>query len=239
MPTTTPNLGLGLYNSTTDQTTTFLNFRLAIAGDGAGSNMDLLDDWSIIVDDAIADLGTYRGGIPVSANYISANTYEVGSVTAIVSYYTGLGIALSLDTTTAGTATLNINSLGAKSLMKVNAAGAYVNLTGSDLKKEQTYYFMYDGTRFLWIGATAGDQINIEGTSGNVVTVNSDNTLLGTTTPAGLVGTTIYGATQKTTLADADRFGLTDSAGGNALKYILWSDVKASLPSSNRSWFGV
>ena len=239
MPTTTPHLGLALYNSTTDQSTTFLNFRLAIAGDGAGSNMDLLDDWAVTVDATVAGLGTYRGAIPVYANYISANTYEVGSVTAITSYYTGLGIELILDTSTAGTATLNINSLGAKSLMKVNSSGTYVNLTGSDLKKEQAYYFIYDGTRFVWIGSTAGDQINMEGTSGNVVTVSSTNSLLGTTTPAGLVGTTIYGATQKTTLADADRIGLTDSAGGNALKYILWSDVKASLPSSNRSWFGV
>jgi hypothetical protein len=239
MPTTTPNLGLALYNSTTDQTTTFLNFRLAIAGDGAGSNMDLLDDWSITVDDAIADLGTYRGAIPVYANYISANTYEVGSVTAITSYYAGLGIALSLDTTTAGTATLNINSLGAKSLMKVNSSGTYVNLTGSDLKKEQTYYFIYDGTRFLWIGSTAGDQMNIEGTSGNVVTVNSDNTFLGTTTPAGLVGTTIYGASNKTTLVDADTIGITNSASANAIGHITWADFKTNLPSSNRSWFGV
>jgi hypothetical protein len=239
MPTTTPHLGLALYNSTTDQAETFLNFRLAIAGNGAGSNMDLIDDWAVTVDASLADLGTFRGAIPVDANYISANTYEVGSVTAITAYTVGLGIALSVDTTTSGSATLNINSLGAKSLMKVNNAGAYVNLSGSDLKINKTYYFIYDGTRFVWIGATTGDQINIEGTSGNVVTVNSDNTFLGTTTPAGLVGTTIYGASNKSTLVDADTIGITNSASGNAIAHITWADFKTNLPPSSRSWFGV
>lgn len=48
-------------------------------------------------------------------------------------------------------------------------------------------------------------------------------------TDAGNVGSSIYGATAKTTLADADTVGITDSAASNALKKITWANTKTAI----------
>lgn len=175
MTTSTPNLALVLYNSTTDSAEYFSNFRATIAGTSLSSNFYKIDTAYGIQASQITDLQTNRGAIPVSANYVSANYYEASGISSISSYTTNLTIVLNLDTTSSGTVTLNINSLGTKSLMKMDSSGTPTNLTGSDLRKGKRYLFIYDGTRWLWIGATTADQINIDGSVGNFVKVGTDN----------------------------------------------------------------
>lgn len=227
MTTTTPSLGLTLYNNSTDQAELFSDFRAVVAGTAVTSNFYKVDTAVGSLQSSVASLLLTRGAIPVAATYSAPNTY-VATVASITAYTTGLGIVLSVDTATSGTATVNINSLGAKSLMKVNSSGTAINLTGSDLGKGRQYFFVYDGTRFLWVSANTADQINIVGTSGNLVTVNSDNTLLGTTTPSGNLSGTINAATSKTTPVDADEIGAADSGASYALKKItltnLWTN---------------
>ena len=48
-------------------------------------------------------------------------------------------------------------------------------------------------------------------------------------TDAGNVGSSINGATAKTTPVDADTMALTDSAASNVLKKVTWANVKATL----------
>lgn len=48
-------------------------------------------------------------------------------------------------------------------------------------------------------------------------------------TDAGNVGSSIHGATAKTTLADNDEFALIDSAAANVLKRITWANVYAAI----------
>lgn len=48
-------------------------------------------------------------------------------------------------------------------------------------------------------------------------------------TDAGNVGSSIHGATAKTTPVDADEIGLIDSAASNVLKRVTWANVKATL----------
>ncbi len=48
-------------------------------------------------------------------------------------------------------------------------------------------------------------------------------------TDAGNVGSSIHGATGKTTPVDADELGLIDSAASNVLKKVTWANVKATL----------
>lgn len=223
MTTSTPNLGLILYNSTTDQAEYFSNFRATIAGTSLSSNFYKIDTAYGSMQTEIDDIQI--GAYLTLASYISANYYEA-TVTGISSYTTGMKIILSLDTVSAGTVTLNINSLGIKSVMKINSSGTPVNITGAELMVDKYYFFVYDGTRWIWVDANSADQIYIAGTSGNVVTVNSDNTLLGTTTQSLLLSQTIYNATAKTTLADADTVGITDSASSNILKKITWANLK-------------
>jgi hypothetical protein len=90
-------------------------------------------------------------------------------------------IIVKLDVASAGTVTLNINSLGTKSLYKINSAGTGVNISAGELMVGKNYLFRYDGTQWVWVSSNSADQVYIAGTSGNLVTVNSDNTLLGTT----------------------------------------------------------
>ena len=182
MSTTTPNLSLTLYDSTTDQSVTFATFRAVWGGTATTSNFYRIDTWAGTVNSSITTLQTQRGSIPTPASYISANYYEA-IVSSISAYTTGMTILLKLDTDSNGTVTLNINSLGTKSVTKVNSSGSIVNISGAELQSDRYYLFEYDGTQWVWANATSSDQIYVVGgTSGNFVTVASDNSLVGTYT---------------------------------------------------------
>ena len=177
MSTTTPNLTLTLYDSTTDQSVTFATFRAVWGGTATTSNFYRIDTWAGTVNSSITTLQNQRGAIPVSASYISANYYEA-TVSSIASYTTGMTILLKLDTDSAGTVTLNINSLGTKSVTKVNGSGTIINISGGELQSNRYYLFVYDGTQWVWVNATSSDQIYvISGVSGNFLNVASDGSI--------------------------------------------------------------
>jgi hypothetical protein len=64
-----------------------------------------------------------------------------------------MNIILKLDVASSGTVTLNINSLGTKTVSKINSSGSVVNLSGVDLKVGKNYLFRYDGTQFIWVSS--------------------------------------------------------------------------------------
>jgi hypothetical protein len=229
MSTTTPFLGLVLYDSSTDQVVTFATFRAVWGGTATSSNFYKIDTAIAALDGRIDTLEGLKPPVRVPAGFVSSNFYQATSIADITAYTTGMTILLSVDTTSNGTVTLDINSLGTKSVMKIDSTGTAINLTGSDLVKNRQYLFMYDGTRWVWVSANSADQIQIVGTSGNVVTVGSTNNLLGTTTPSALIDTTIHAASSKTTPVDADEVGLIDSAASNVLKRLTWANLKATL----------
>lgn len=177
MSTTTPNLALTLYDASGDQAVTFATFRAVWGGTATTSNFYKIDTAWGLLDARIDSLELLRGAIDVSAGYVSANYYEANSITAITSYITNMTIILSLDTTSSGTVTLNINALGTKTLVKINAAGATTNLTNADLQIGYNYLFQYNGSQWVWVGATTADQIYISGTAGNLVKISSANRL--------------------------------------------------------------
>lgn len=228
MSTTTPNLTLTLYDSTTDQVVTFATFRAVWGGTATTSNFYRIDTWAGTVNSAITTLQNQRGATLVSSSYVSSNYYEA-TVASITSYITGMSIILSVDTTSNGTVTLNINGLGTKSVMKVDSTGTPINLTGSDLVDGRQYLFMYDGTRWLWVSANSADQIQIVGTSGNVVTVGSTNNLDGSTTPSSLISSTTHSATSKTTPVGADEIPIANSASSYSLGRVLLSNLYKAL----------
>lgn len=243
MSTTTPYLGLVLYDATTDQAVAFATFRAVWGGTATTSNFYKIDTAISTIAGQITSLEGTRGAVRIPALFQSANFYSVTGITNFTAYTTGMTIILILDTTSNGTVTLDINSLGVKSVMKLNSAGTAINLTGSDLSVGRPYLFMYDGTRWLWVSANSADQIKIVGTSGNVVTVNSDNTLLGTTTQAGLIADTTHAATTKATPVDADEFPIADSAASFVLKRVTLAALKLAIylgikPAEGTMWNG-
>ena len=58
-------------------------------------------------------------------------------------------------------------------------------------------------------------------------------------TDAGNVGSTIHGATAKTTPVDADTVGLIDSAASNVLKKLSWANIKATLKAYFDTVYGL
>ena len=228
MSTTTPNLTLTLYDSTTDQSVTFATFRAVWGGTATTSNFYRIDTWAGTVNSSITTLQNQRGAIPVSASYISANYYEA-TVSSIASYTTGMSILLKLDIDSAGTVTLNINSLGTKSVTKVNGSGTIVNISGGELQSSRYYLFTYDGTQWVWVNADSADQVYHGGTTGNIVLIASDGSISDSSSTGTVVGSAIYNSTAKTSLADADTVGITDSAASNVLKKITWANFKTAI----------
>ena len=228
MTTSTPNLSLVLYDSSGDQSATFATWRAVIDGPASSSNFYKIDTAYGVQAAQITSLQGTRGAIPVASVFQSANFYSVTGITAITAYTTGMTIILSVDVDSSDTVTLNINSLGIKSVMKTDSSGTPINLTGSDLNTGRYYLFIYDGTRWMWVSSNSADQINIVGTSGNLVTVNSDNTLLGTLTQSLMISQTINSAANKATPVDADRFAIWDSA-ASILKHTTFANIKSVL----------
>ncbi len=73
----------------------------------------------------------------------SANTY-VASIPGIAGLVAGLRITLKINVANTGASTININSLGAKSIRKAGGAA----LTNGNLKTGGIYTLVYDGTNF-------------------------------------------------------------------------------------------
>ena len=199
MTSTTPNLSLTLYDSSTDQSVLFSTFRAVWGGPATTSNFYKIDTAYGVQAAQILALQASKGATLVSALYVSANYYAITGISGITAYTTGMSIILTLDTTSSGIVTLNINSLGIKSVMKVDSTGTAIDLTGSDLVKGRYYLFSYDGSRWLWVSANSADQIQIVGTAATAVAVGSTNNLVSTTMtiPSG-TDTLVGKATQDT-----------------------------------------
>jgi hypothetical protein len=94
--------------------------------------------------------------------------------------------------------------------------------------------------RWIKMSSTITDHNNLSGkqggTSGEYYHITSaELTKLGgietgaNVTDAGNVGSSIHGATAKTTPVDADTIPLIDSAASNVLKKVTWANIKATL----------
>ena len=177
MTTNTPYANLTLFDSTTDQASTFLNYRLVQSGP-TDSNMTKIDTILSTQASQIATLFNTKGAIHVPLTMDSAYYYTATGITEITAYQINMKIIVKLDTTNAGSLSININSLGTKSMLKVDSTGALVNIAASNLVKNREYVFIYDGTQFIWVAASSGDQISMAGTTGNFVGVSSTGSLV-------------------------------------------------------------
>ena len=162
MTTPTDHLKLKMYDAVTDASALFQTFREDLAGNSPMSNMSIIDSWAESVSGSIASIAEYSGINIVSASYVSENFYA-SSASAISEYKKDMQITLILDKTNDGVVTLNINSLGTKSLNKIDVNGNKINFVGKELVKNKPQSFVYDGLSWVWMGSSSGEQISIPG----------------------------------------------------------------------------
>lgn len=181
MTSTTTNLGLTLYDAVTDAGEFFLDFRDDVAGTGASSNMNLIDDYAGTTDGRLTAL---EANVPL---YYSAGTdggsgVFTSTISGISAYTSGLIIVFRPTFSTSNNVlTINVNSLGAKNVKKVNASGTNVALTSGDMDNNRLYLLRYDGTEFVWVSSTTGDTISVSGTNGNFVKIDSNGAIADST----------------------------------------------------------
>lgn len=75
----------------------------------------------------------------------SANTYTVTLSPAPAAYFAGMTVRLKLSNTNTSASTLNVNTLGAKSIKKTDGS---TDVSSGDLVSGSIQTFIYDGTNF-------------------------------------------------------------------------------------------
>lgn len=136
-----------------------------------------------------------------------ANYYvDVGAVNAIsitvpsplvLAYVAGLPLQIKVSNTNTGATTVNVNGLGAVSLVYPGTAGA---LSAGQLIAGGIYSVMYDGTDFQFLGSisatvgvtsvNAGTGINVSASTGNVTVSNTGVTSIIAGAGIGVSGST-------------------------------------------------
>lgn len=178
MPTNSTNYGLHLYDKVTDANQKFIDYRDSQNGSGSTSNMNIIDTTMKGINDSVTNLAgtgrtteTVKGNTDLintvkadviykaNATMSSANTYSA-TITGITVYATGLGILLTVPTTSTGTSTLTINSLTTQQLVKINSLGNMIQLEANDLYKNKPTLFVYNGSAFVAVDSGSADQIN-------------------------------------------------------------------------------
>ena len=86
----------------------------------------------------------------------SANAYALGYSVAPTAYYPGSRFAFKTNFAATGAATINVNTLGAKTIKKI-IAGAKTDIASGDIASGDYIDLVYDGTDFVWVnrGATS------------------------------------------------------------------------------------
>lgn len=110
-----------------------------------------------------------RGRIPAVAIYgasaAGSDTYAVTYTPTLTAYETGAIYTFKADVGNTGTATLNIDGLGAKSLKKYNNT----DLSTDDLAAGALVVCQYDGTNMQIIGGLTQQPLSIAGTGGETL----------------------------------------------------------------------
>jgi hypothetical protein len=108
----------------------------------------------------------------------SANAYTLTYSVAPAAYYTGQTFTFTANFGCTGSATLNVNGLGAKTIKK-DVSGTMTALSSGDIASGAKVKVSYDGTDFIWI--------NWQGTTGTSYTVNGQTELTSVDT-ADMIG---------------------------------------------------
>lgn len=139
-------------------------------------------DYASYLNTSTAQKGTFSYAADAGSN----DTYVITLSPIPLSYTTGMVIRFKANTANTGAATLNVNSLGAKSIVKDNTR----TLTTGDILAGQIVQVVYDGTNFQLMSQVASLPRIIYKTATEVSSTSTSETdLISTTIPGGMLGT--------------------------------------------------
>jgi len=220
----TTDLATGLTTALTKdgQTTPTANIPMGtfkITGLGAGS----------AATDA-AQYGQLQAGATTIATVSGTDTLTGSLTPAIAAYATGNLFSFVAVATNTGAATINLNSLGAKSITKSGTTA----LAAGDLVSGQVYLIEYDGTRFQLINPSTTTP------SGILPIANGGTGTTGTTANLTVDGTNAVGflnipqnsqsAAYTLVLADAGKHIFHPSGDANARTYTIPANSSVAYP---------
>jgi hypothetical protein len=100
-----------------------------------------------------------HGALPYAADTGTANAYVVTLNPALTQYVTGMPIYFQAANTSTGPSTININSLGFKTIKKNGAS----DLVSGDIQSGQIVAVVYDGAYMQLIGPDGGARLDANG----------------------------------------------------------------------------
>jgi hypothetical protein len=177
------------------------------------------------------DKDTVEGNVDSTG---SANAYVVAANRTITAYYDGMRQCFHANFANTGAATLNIDSVGAKTIKKNHDQ----DLASGDIEQHQFVEVVYSASddTFQMLSPSANAVAAASESTAGVVElatqaeVNTGTDTARTITPAGLSGWTPAVAT--VTIVSTDKLLLADASASGVLKQGLVSDIAAAIPAS-------
>ena len=180
--------------------------------------------------------GSIRGTPKYCADAGANDTYTCSMSPAITSYVTGVHYAFKANTANTGAATINFNSLGAKTIKKA-VGGVTTDLADNDIRAGQFVLVTYDGTN-MQMQSTSGGSLITYDKSGTVIAaahaVQDTVTMVAGTGTVTLTGAAVFTSSTSYTCVGADDTSITavkvtqtsgtsvtfDSAASDVVRYI-------------------
>jgi hypothetical protein len=176
-----------------------------------------------------------EGGLIYAADAGSSDTYSITMQPAPSSYTTGMVIHFKANTANTGAATLNVNGLGAKNILKNHDQ----TLADGDIEANQIVTVVYDGTQFQMQSQTAlttGTGAGVRATSPTLVTP-----ILGTPTSGTLTNCTGYAVAATESVVGVAELATNAEAlaGTDTGRVVTPDDLKYVLDRRIQQYYGV
>jgi len=126
------------------------------------------------------ELGIQRGVETYAADAGANDTYVITLDPVPAAYLAGMTLKAKFNTANTGACTINVNSLGAKSIKKYGDAGLQ-DLDDNDIQAAQIAIIIYDGTQFLLQGASFISRLDaLDITDAGFTALHDHENLMGT-----------------------------------------------------------
>ncbi len=136
------------------------------------------------------DYFAQKNGAVYASSSSAANTYVTTLTPAPLAYTTGMGLLVKFTNHNTGAATINVNTLGVKSMVRPDGSA----LQSGDIQDSMIAYLVYDGTSFQVVNLQAVRPIHIQNNSFvYCVDSGSANSLTATLSPAPTAYTAGFG----------------------------------------------